>query len=252
MDRISATIITRNEEANLDRCLNALKGVADEIVVVDSYSTDRSVEICERYGCKVSRREFAGFGSQRQYATGLTSHAYVLSIDADEVLDEELRSQIIAMKQEGFKHRVYDIEVQNYFCGVPLKHSGFSPSRSVRLFNKRYANWNLRDISDKVSYPEGVIPESLGGAIHHFRCASLKEFNRKENRLAALESRILTASTPAIGALAPLLRGLRAYIKCMIGQSAWLDGKAGLTIARRRAVTAYQAWRMARHMLRAK
>ncbi|MDE6301712.1 MAG: glycosyltransferase family 2 protein [Muribaculaceae bacterium] len=252
MELISATIITRNEEANLDRCLNALQGVADEIVVVDSYSTDRSVEICERYGCKVTRREFAGFGSQRQFATGLTTHSYVLSIDADEVLDEQLRAHIIEMKKEGFKHRVYDIEVQNYFCGQPLGHSGFNPTRHVRLFNKRYANWNLRDVSDKISYPDGVMPASLEGAIHHYRCASLKEFYRKENRLAALESQIIAAAHQSVGFLTPALKGMKAYMKCMIGQSAWLDGKAGLKIARRRAATAYQAWRMARHMISAR
>lgn len=252
MELISATIITRNEEANLDRCLNALQGVADEIVVVDSYSTDRSVEICERYGCKVTRREFAGFGSQRQFATGLTSHSYVLSIDADEVLDEELRKNIMEMKEQGFKHRVYDVEIQNYFCGQPITHSGFNPTRQVRLFNKRYANWNLRDVSDKISYPDSVTPESLQGTIHHYRCASLAEFYRKENRLAALESKILSASNHSIGLLKPALKGLQAYFKCMLGQSAWLDGKAGIKIARRRAATAYQAWRMARHMIVAK
>lgn len=249
MELISATIITRNEQDNLDRCLNALKGVADEIVVVDSYSTDRSVEICERYGCKVTRREFAGFGSQRQFATGLTTHSYVLSIDADEVLDEELRAHIIEMKKEGFKHRVYDIEVQNYFCGRPLKHSGYSPERSIRLFNKRYANWNLHDVSDKISYPDSVTPASLEGAIHHFRCASMSEFYRKENRLAALQSRILAAAHNSIGPLVPAAKAVKAYLKYMIGHSAWLDGKAGIKIARRRAATAYQAWRMARHMI---
>ncbi len=69
MERLSATIITRNEEKNIGRCLEALKGVADEIIVVDSYSTDRTLDICRRYGCKITNREFQGFGSQRQYAT---------------------------------------------------------------------------------------------------------------------------------------------------------------------------------------
>ena len=88
MEKISATIITRNEENNLERCLNALTGVADEIIVVDSYSTDRTVEICRHFGCHITRREFQGFGSQRQYAAGLAQHNFILSIDADEVIDE--------------------------------------------------------------------------------------------------------------------------------------------------------------------
>lgn len=85
---LSATVITRNEAANIERCLNSLIGVADEIVVVDSGSDDSTVDICRRYGAKVTVRPFAGYGPQRQYAATLASGNYVLSIDADEVLTE--------------------------------------------------------------------------------------------------------------------------------------------------------------------
>ena len=252
MEQVSATIITRNEERNIERCLNALQGVADEIVVVDSYSTDRTLEICRRSGCRVTSREFQGFGSQRQYATGLATHNYVLSIDADEVLDDELRQYIIELKNRGFDHRVYSATVQNYFCGRPIGHSGYEPMHSVRLFNKRYANWNLHDVSDKVSYPDSVVAVPLPGAIHHYRCASVEEFNKKENRIASLEAKVLAASQSSISPLTPRLMATWQYVKSHIVDYAWLDGEHGFTIARRRAKTIYEAYRMARHIIKEK
>ncbi len=95
MRHISATIITFNEEHRIKACLASLDGIADEIIVVDSFSTDRTAEICSEHGCKVVKREFPGYGAQRQFATSLTTHSYVLSIDADEVLSPALRNTII-------------------------------------------------------------------------------------------------------------------------------------------------------------
>lgn len=248
-DKITATIITRNEEQNLERCLNALNGVADEIVVVDSYSTDRTLDICRRYGCKVTQREFNGFGSQRQYATSLATNSYILSIDADEVIDEEMRLFLIEAKSRGFEHRVYAARITNYFCGKPLRHSGYQPVAQVRLFNRRYANWNLRDYSDQVAFSDSVTPALLPGTIHHYRCSTISEHRRKENRLAALQAKVLAATHGRISSITPFVRGFSQYMHAQVFDLAWLDGSQGMTIAARRARTAYEAWRMARHLI---
>lgn len=250
MHHISATIITRNEERNLERCLRALQGVADEIVIVDSYSTDATLDIARQFGCRVTRREFGGFGSQRQYATGLTKYSYVLSIDADEMIDEQLRNSLIQLKKKGFDHRVYAITVKTYFCGEPLGHSGFEPEKHVRLFNKRYANWNLRDVSDAVTYPDSVQPQILEGAIHHYRCADIDEFNRKENRIASLKAKVIAAAGAQVWPLTPWIRAVANYLHAHIADKAWLDGQVGFTIAARRAKTTLEAYRMARKIMR--
>ena len=116
MTQISALIISRNEEHKIKQCLDSLEGIADEIIVVDSYSTDNTVKICEEAGCKVVQRAFPGYGAQRQYATSLATHRYILSIDADEVLSPALRTSLKKLKNEGLTHRVYSFTRMNFYC----------------------------------------------------------------------------------------------------------------------------------------
>ncbi len=250
MELISATIITRNEEQNLERCLNALRDVADEIVVVDSYSNDRTLEICKKYGCKIVQREFNGFGSQRQYAAGLTTHAYIISIDADEVIDEQLRQSIIDLKKRGFDHRVYKLKINNYFCGKVLHHCGFQPFEQVRLFNKRYAHWDLRDVADSLSYSNSISPAPISGSIQHYRCSTIEEHISKENRLAALRAKIIANDLHSMWSLTPTIKALKEYIYCQLHDLAFMDGKVGMTIAARKARTTYESYRMARHIIK--
>lgn len=250
MHKISVTILTRNEEHNIERCLNALHGLADEVVVVDSFSTDATVEICNRYGCRVFQREFRGFGAQRQYAASLTSHQFILSLDADEVIDEELRTALIAMKAKGFEHRVYAVKVVNYLCGRPMRHSGLEPTEYVRLFNKRYAAWNPMHVADSVTCPDGVMPQLLPGSIHHFRCSTIGELERKENRIAALQAQKLAGEGYSISPVTPVLMASWHYLRCQVAHMAWLDGARGHAIARRRFKTTLAAYRMARHLIR--
>lgn len=250
MDRISATIITRNEESQIERCLNSLYGVADEIVVVDSYSTDRTVEISRRYGCKVTQRAFTGFGSQRQYAVGLTANSYILSIDADEVLSDELRAELIAMKKRGLEHRVYSFNVIHYFCGKALRHSGWCPGREIKLFNKRYANWNLLDIAESVTFDSALIPcHVTNGRIDHFRVNTPDEFSRKEQRRYSIQARMIAASNKHIRPLTPLVRACMDFLDSHLRDYAFLDGHDGNTIALQRYNSTFAAYRIARSIL---
>lgn len=250
MDRISATIITRNEEAQIERCLNSLNGVADEIIIVDSFSTDRTLEICKRYGCKITQRAFTGFGFQRQYAVGLAQHNFILALDADEVLSEDLRKQLLKMKQKGFEHRIYNIPVVNYFCGNAIHHSGWQAKADIRLFSKRYANWNLDELGECVTFDPLLIPHPIpSGQIDHYRVNSGEEFNRKERRRSSLQARILARDKRHIAWHIPYLNAIKDLLECYIGQQAFLDGKTGAKIALCRFVSTFTAYRIARNLL---
>ena len=246
MSFISATIITLNEAANIERCLNSLIGVADEIIIVDSFSTDATVDICRRYGCKVSQRAFTGYGSQRQYAVSLAHGSYVLSIDADEVLSEELRHNIMALKEQGFAHRMYRFRIVNYMCGRPMHRSGMKPYYETRLFDRRYANWNLHDVGERLIYSGGVRPELIGGDMLHYRCSQYGEYEYKEMRHAEIRGRVMAAA--GICAPEPMcwLRAASAFLRCQLSDGAIFDGEAGRHIARTRFRATLIAYRAAR------
>lgn len=251
MNKISATIITRNEQANIERCLNSLHDVADEIIVVDSHSTDATVEICKRYNCHVVARDFTGYGTQRQYATSLVSHTYVLAIDADEVLDETLRKSIITLKNNDLlsEHRVYAVTLNNHYFGKRLHHGVEAEEVRIRLFNKRYAQWNLRDVGEKVMFADSLRPCRLDGVIVHYRCETVDEFNHKEDHQAQIRADVLAARNSHIGVLAPLMRGISAWCASYVSGKGWMNGRIGLTIANRRFRSAHMAHAKARKML---
>lgn len=252
MKPISATIITYNEEKRIEACLDSLEGIADEIVVVDSHSTDRTAEICRSRGCKVVERKLAGYGAQRQYATSLTTHPYILSIDADEVLSPALRSSILKLKEEGFIHRVYAFSRLNFFCGVPIRHSGWYPDVQTRLFDKRYANWNLRDVAEKVIFRDSVRPQLLDGDLLHFRCDTLEEYQATERRHAALRGRVIATTAGSIAPGRPTLSALRSYLKTLIGDRSFLDGAEGRAIASESYRSTLLSYKLAQRILERK
>ena len=248
---VSATVITHNEAANIARCLNSLIGVADEIIVVDSLSTDATVDICRRYGCKVTERAFTGYGSQRQYAVGLANGRFVLSIDADEALSDELRRNIIALKERGLEHRMYRFRIVNYVCGRPMHRSGMEPYSEIRLFDRRYANWNLLDVGERLTYPGGVTPVLIRGEMYHYRCSDFDELDYKELRNAEIRGRVMAAAGISAAAPMRLLRAVASFVKCQLRDGAIFDGEAGRRISRARYLATMAAYRTSYKLIKA-
>ena len=125
---ISALIITYNEAANIGACIDSLTGVADEIIVVDSFSTDATAEICSQKQVRFIQHAFEGYIEQKNYASTLANFPYLLSLDADEVLSDELRQSILAVKQQP-KYDAYYVNRLNNYCGQWINHRSFSLSR---------------------------------------------------------------------------------------------------------------------------
>lgn len=249
MGKISATIITYDEEQRIEACLKSLQGVADEIIVVDSFSTDATVDICRRYGCTIVQRRFNGYGVQRQYATSLTSYSYVLSLDADEELSPALRQSLIHLKQHDFKHRVYCFSRLNFYCGEPVRHCGWYPDWQIRLFDKRYANWNLRNVQERVIFPDTLRPARVDGDILHYRCSTPEEYCRTERLHAGITAKVIAAQGHHIGPITPIVKGLEAFVSCFLRQGGILDGPEGRAICRERFNSTLSAYRMARRIL---
>lgn len=248
MIKISATILTLNEERRIEACLESLRDIADEIIVVDSGSTDSTLEICRRYGCRISVRKLAGFGAQRQYATSLTTHSYVLAIDADESLSPLARQSLMELKKSDPRHRVYAFPRLNFYCGYAVRHCGWYPDFQIRLFDKRYANWNLRDVHERVIFRDSVRPEILPGDILHNRCETSAEYASTIAGQAKLKAGALAAADKAITPLHPLAKGLGAFFLTYIRHRGLFDGSVGLAISRHAFNARYRAYAEARRV----
>lgn len=250
MTPISATIIARNEEQTIGHCLESLKGIAEEIIViVDASSTDRTAEIAEKYGCKVVVRPFRGFGAQRQFATSLTTNRYVLSIDADEAISPFLRENIIKQKAEGLKHRVYHFSRMNFYCNSPVLHCGWYPDFQIRLFDKSYAQWNLGDVFEKVIFPGSLRPMRIEGDILHYRCHTPEEYHSKVMGHAHIGARVIASTRTGVPAYLPVVKGIKSWFESYILRAGILDGSVGRAISREEYLSTRAAYSEARELL---
>jgi len=163
--KISATIITFNEEKNIERCLKSLLKIADEIVVVDSNSTDKTVEIAEQLGAKVILQNFLGHIEQKNFAIAQCSHQYILSLDADEALDDTLKKSISKIKT-NWEFDGYKFNRLTSYCGKWIKTCGWYPDTKVRLVDKNKAKWRGTNPHDRLDV-EGKIKHLKGDILHH-------------------------------------------------------------------------------------
>jgi len=162
MPPISAVIITKNEEDKIRGCLDSLRSIASEILVVDSISSDQTVKICREYGCRVFSREFDGYGSQKQFAADHALNNWVLSVDADEILTSELQKELqIFSASNDLPCDAYMVPFSLVYLGKILKHSGVGKEMHLRLFNRQKAKFTTSPVH------EGVITSGNTGRLRN-------------------------------------------------------------------------------------
>jgi glycosyltransferase involved in cell wall biosynthesis len=232
---ISAVIITFNEEDHIGRCLDSLAAVADEILVVDSFSTDHTVEICKARGARCVPHRFEGHIQQKNYATALASSDCILALDADEALSEELRNAIRLAKR-NWSGDGFSVPRRTNYCGRWIKHSGWYPDRKIRLWNRTKGRWGGVNPHDRVVMNEGSRIGHLDGDLFHYSYTSGRQHLEQMKRfssIAADEAYRRGRRARVIGdiVLNPALTFLKKYLL----QLGFLDGGAGLKIAARTA-----------------
>jgi len=185
MPELSVVIITHNEEKNIGRCLEALKGLAGEVLVVDSFSTDKTVEICESYGCRVIVREFKGYVDQKQFAVNEAKNDWILSLDADEVITEGLKTEIATLfQQEKIPYDGYKIRFSLYYLGKILRYSGVRFEYKLRLFNRETGAFEFTYVHEEVKVNGRV--GRLRGIALHYSYHDLQHHIEKSNRYTTL------------------------------------------------------------------
>ncbi|HYQ93342.1 MAG TPA: glycosyltransferase family 2 protein [Burkholderiales bacterium] len=221
---LSVAIITRNAASQLERCLASV-AFADEVVVVDSGSTDGTVELAARRGARVVRKEWLGFGAQKQFAVDAASHDWVLCLDADECLSTELREAIVAELKapRGF---VYAVPRRNRFLGRWLKHGEGYPDWNVRLFHRGHARWGNEPVHEKIATRSPVL--RLRGDLLHDSAETLEKYLDKQNRYTSLQAESLRAAGRRTNACQLVLSPVLRFVKFYLWRLGFLDGVPGL------------------------
>jgi len=232
MKKCSVVIITYNEEKNIERCLQSVKDIADEIVVIDSFSTDATKAICLNYGVKVIQHAFEGYIQQKNYALSQAANTHVLSLDADEAIDDILKQNILAEKQKGFPHDNYQFNRSNYFCGRWIKHGAWYPDKKVRLVNTQNASWGGTNPHDKIILQNSAAAKWLPGHILHYTYYTLEELAIQTNKFTTIQARAMFAEGKKAGFIKLYISPLAAFIAGYFIKGGFLDGRDGFIIAR--------------------
>jgi glycosyltransferase involved in cell wall biosynthesis len=225
--KISATVITLNEEKKLEACLQSLIGVADEILVVDSFSTDKTREICSRYPVRFIQNTFEGYVAQKNYAVKQATYDYILSLDADERLSEKLRDSVVEVKKNWGNVDGYTVNRFNNYCGKWMHFSGWYPERKLRLWDRRLALWTGTDPHDHIKIPRNKT-RKLKGHLLHYAYLTVDEHLQQVHRFAEIAARAKYKKGESVSFViniifSPLFR----FIKSFIFQLGFLDGYYG-------------------------
>lgn len=226
--KISATIITYNEQNNIARAIESLR-FCDEVVVVDSGSVDRTVEIADKLGARVLEHPWHGFAKQKNFAAEEARFDWIFSIDADESLSEALEGEMWQLKKHGPQHDAYTVPRLAQYLGRWILHSGWYPDRKIRLYNRQKGHWVGSYVHERVQVA-GTIGH-LESNLLHFTCDSLSQHLETMNRYTTLAAQQLAAEGVQIGWRHLLLDPPWTFFRSYFVNRGFLDGMEGLAIA---------------------
>jgi glycosyltransferase involved in cell wall biosynthesis len=226
--RLSVIIITKNEELNIGDCLTSVRW-ADQIIVLDSGSTDRTLDICREFGADVHiANDWPGFGMQKNRALDLADRDWVLSIDADERVTPELRCEIEKVL-ELCPNQIFSLPRQSWFCGRQMRHSGWWPDYVTRLFRRGSARFSDDKVHERLLYAGQA--HKLTAPLHHISYRTLSQVLDKTNSYSTAGAEMMRARGKSGGLGAAIGHGLWAFIRTYVLRRGFLDGKEGFILA---------------------
>ena len=226
MPKISACIISFNEERKIDDCLRSLQGVADEIIVVDSLSNDATLAIAKKYTNKIFEQKFLGHVEQKNLAVSKATHDWILSLDCDERLSDELKTAILDVKDNLEEFDAYKMSRKTFYVYRWLNHCWY-PDKKVRLFNKHKARWGGINPHDKVIVSSDKIKE-LRGDILHYSFDTISAHIQTLDKFTEIGAQEIIKRGKRVSLISPFTHASWTFIRMYIIRLGFLDGFAGL------------------------
>ena len=223
--QLSVTIITLNEESRIEKCINSAS-FSDEIIVVDSGSRDRTIEIAKKAGARVIHQAWLGYGRQKQFAVEQATNDWVLCLDADEWLSPELSQSIQKVLERRPVFSAYQFPRRNRFMGRWLRYGEGYPDWSLRLFDRNHAHWSEDDVHEKV-VPDGDVGKVSGDLMHESE-ETMQQYLTKQDRYTTLQAKRLRDSGKISAGVKMILSPILRFIKFYFIKLGFLDGLPGL------------------------
>lgn len=248
MPQISAVIITRNEEENIARALESLSGIIGDVLVIDSGSTDETVEICRRYGARVFERTWKGYSPAKNFGNLQTENPWILSIDADEALSDQLKASVLEkISEEWPENKVFSMNRITNYRGKWIRHSGWYPDTKIRIWHRDFGRWE-GDIHEVLIFKGQPDKIHLKGDLLHYSFPKRQDYLAQRDHFATLSANSMFTKGKKVGPvrlwLSPVVRFIRDYLINL----GFLDGKAGLEVCCGTAVGVFKKYKRLRRL----
>lgn len=236
--KLSVVIITYNEQRNIKRCIESILSIADDIVVIDSFSTDDTVKIAESLSARVIQHKFHGHIEQKNFAITQAKHPYILSLDADEMPDETFITEIKNAKA-NWQFDGYSVNRLNNYCGQWIKHGAWYPDVKLRLWDSRKGRWNGTNPHDRYEMQQGSSIKHLKGNLLHYSYQTVEEHIRKSEYFSTIAANAYFQNGKKSSFVNIIVSPLFRFIRDYFFKLGFLDGKYGFIIAK---IIAYEVF----------
>ncbi len=247
MKALSVVIITYNEEKNIGRCIESVSAVADEIIVVDSFSDDDTVHIAIAKGAIVKQSKFDGYVNQKNKAIQMATHELVLLLDADEALDHELAGAIRDAKKD-IVFKAYTMNRCSFFCGKFIRHGLWYPDRKLRLFDKRFGKCGGMNPHDRILMDPAIPMKHLNGELLHYTYDTMEEYLFRNDAVSTIAAQSLFEAGIKKPWTKIIFSPFWAFINGYFLRMGFLEGYHGFTIALHSANQSYSKYQKLRRM----
>jgi glycosyltransferase involved in cell wall biosynthesis len=248
MTPLSVVIITYNEAARIEACLKAVQSIADEIVVVDSYSEDETCEIAGKYGATIISHPFESYSAQKNFAASQARNPLILSLDADEYPDATLIAEILQIKENPIAD-IFKVLRLNHLGNKPIRHGGWYPDPKLRIWIKGKAGWAGEYVHERLMPAPGARIAFLKGYLLHYGYENSEELWLRSKRYLELAAKELIVQGKPSGKFAGALHATSRWMRDYVIRQGFMDGKAGWQIAANSARETYFKYRLAEKIL---